>query len=182
MDGVICPSCQATNAADESFCGVCGHLLTDGAGSAAPSHGQAPDETPENCPACGAEVPEPTNLVCVDCLEPLTPRSSGATAPATLRLLFTGRPVEIPQPGIMLLGRDPQLCPVATLFASHDNISRQHASVGVDSDGTAWVRDEHSTNGTFVNNKPVPRGHTTPLTDGDQLRMGSDVTAKIELG
>ncbi|HVQ18056.1 MAG TPA: FHA domain-containing protein, partial [Actinomycetes bacterium] len=89
--------------------------------------------------------------------------------------------IEIPRASTVLLGRDPDHSPVAELFAPHDNISRRHASVGVEKDGRAWVQDENSMNGTFVNNKKAPPTHKTPLLHGDQLRMGSNVTAQVEL-
>jgi pSer/pThr/pTyr-binding forkhead associated (FHA) protein len=118
----------------------------------------------------------------------LTPQPAKAPAPGTrraetaLRLLFAGRPVDVAQPGSMLLGRDPDNSPVAALFAVHDNVSRRHASVGIEPDGTAWVRDEHSTNGTFVNDIRVPSGGTAPLVHGDQLRIASNMVAQVELG
>ena len=194
MAGVICPSCQEPNTDGEALCNACGYLLADDGGQApdpsgatqAPPAGSRPGLA--KCPACGAAIPDAANLVCVDCLEPLTPRSSSVRvtpthrAKATLRLLFAGQPVDVPRPGSVLLGRDPVHSPVAALFAAHDNVSRRHASVGIESDGTAWVRDEHSTNGTFVDNKPVPSGHTAPLSPGDQLRIASDVVARIEFG
>ena len=34
------------------------------------------------------------------------------------------------------------------------NVSRRHATIGLAPHG-AWIRDENSTNGTFVNGRPV---------------------------
>ena len=192
MAVVICPVCNTENANGETQCYSCGFPLDEQIGPAreapAGTPGPAPEPATATCPACGATIPDSANLVCVDCLEPLAPRPSGASVARTrragtaLRLLFPGKPVDVPQPGLVLLGRDPDQSPVANLFTAHDNVSRKHASVGVEPDGTAWVRDEGSTNGTFVNNKPVLGGHTAPLTHGDQLRFASDVVARVELG
>lgn len=189
MAGVICPVCGTDNTDDEALCKACGMLLAEAAEprpaaavEAEPEHPVPPAAT--RCPACGADVPDPANLVCVECLEPLAPppaardrRSGGA-----LRLVFAGQAVDVPQPGSVLLGRDPGHSPVAALFARHDNVSRRHASVGVGTDGRGWVRDEHSTNGTFVNNTRVPDGSTATLAHGDRLRIASDVVAVVEFG
>lgn len=178
MAGVICEVCGTENTDGEALCRDCGVLLAESGGRE--EEVRPPFEetvAAATCPACGAPVPDPANLVCVDCLEPLTPQEP---APSALRLLFAGRPVEVPQAGSVLLGRDPDHSPVADLFTAHDNVSRRHASVGVDADGRAWVRDEHSTNGTFVNDKPVPGGQKATLAPGDRLRMASDVVAQVQ--
>ncbi|WP_103350739.1 FHA domain-containing protein [Amycolatopsis sp. CA-128772] len=189
MAGVICPVCHTDNTDDEALCKTCGMLLAEAeeprpaaAGEAAPEQPAGP--APARCPACGADVPDPANLVCVECLEPLSPppEARGRPGGGALRLVFTGQAVDVPQPGSVLLGRDPGHSPVAALFSRHDNVSRRHASVGVGTDGRGWVRDEHSTNGTFVNNTRVPDGETAALVHGDRLRIASDVVAVVQFG
>ncbi|WP_410597391.1 FHA domain-containing protein [Amycolatopsis sp. lyj-23] len=182
MAGVICAVCGTDNTDDEALCKTCGMLLEEAEkppATAAPE--REPAEPAARCPACGAGVPDPANLVCVECLEPLAaqpaPRAGGA-----VRLVFGGQAVDVPRPGTVLLGRDPGQSPAAGVFARHDNVSRRHASVGVEPDGRMWVRDEHSTNGTFVNDTPVPGGRTAPLVHGDRLRIASDVVAVVEPG
>lgn len=169
MADVICQSCHNPNPPGEALCIVCGYELTHE--PARPPEPEVVEQT-RKCPACGAVVPEPTNLVCVDCLEPLTP------VQVKLRLHFGDHPVDVPPTGL-LLGRDPD-SPTASLLADHDNISRKHATVGV-TNGQAWVTDENSTNGTFVDDKRVSTGDKTPLRNGSTLRMGSNVIAKVEL-
>lgn len=169
MAGVICQVCETQNADGVALCTTCGYLLAEESRPAPP-----PPAATRTCPACDAPVPNPTNLVCVECLEPLTPTE------VSLRLKFGDKPVEVPSSGL-LLGRDPDQSPVADLFEDHDNISRKHATVGVEGNGKAWVRDEHSTNGTFVNNMKVAKGAKAALSNGDQLRMGSNMSAQVEL-
>lgn len=195
MAGVSCPACGEDNHVGDALCARCGFLLPendsyDPVGDTVASAARPP--APERCPACGVEVPDPTNIACVECLEefaPAPPPVPGAAGPArtrretrSLRLVFGARAVGVPDAGTMLLGRDPAVSPVAALFSDSDNVSRRHACVGVDADGSAWVRDENSTNGTFVNDKPVPSGRKTPLADGDRLRIASNVVARVELG
>jgi hypothetical protein len=202
MAGVICLVCKEANPEGEALCVGCGFLLAEVVGipakdsrseatiatDTASSAAEPARASDGRCPACEAAIPDPANLVCVECLEPLTPDhakelvSVSSCAEVPLRLYFSGQPVDIPLADTVLLGRDPDKSPVAALFANHDNVSRRHASVGAEPDGTAWVRDEHSANGTFVNDKRVPSGGTLPLMHGDQLRMASNVVAQVEFG
>ena len=61
------------------------------------------------------------------------------------------------------------------------NVSRRHATVVVDDSGHATIRDEHSTNGTFVNGDRVLPGTGVRLADGDTVRLAGDVTAEVPL-
>ncbi len=191
MAGVICPACQEANTDGEALCRNCGFLLEEAGPAPDPPRSAAPAAAPDTCPACGAEVPDAANLVCVECLEPLTPPAPPWQAPplptfredgpVSLRLLFGGPPVEVPRAGSLMLGRDPDQSPVADRFADCDNVSRRHASVGVEPDGSVWVRDEDSANGTFVNDTRIPSGGRRPLAHGDRLRLASDVIAQVEV-
>jgi hypothetical protein len=196
MAGVMCPSCRVVNDSRDALCRECGYDLAEAGAPPRPrvpleKVQAAPGPALDVCPACGADVPDPSNLVCVDCLEELSPRAQPTSASHTrreaaasggLRLLFPERSVGVPPVGALLLGRDADQSPLAALFAARDNVSRRHASVGVGPDGTGWVRDEFSTNGTFVNGTRVPPGATVPLADGDEVRIASDVTARVEVG
>jgi pSer/pThr/pTyr-binding forkhead associated (FHA) protein len=81
----------------------------------------------------------------------------------------------------LLLGRDPAESLVAAAFANFENVSRRHATVMVDDSGRASIRDEDSTNGTFVNGDRVLPGIAVRLTDGDIVRLGADVSAEVNL-
>jgi pSer/pThr/pTyr-binding forkhead associated (FHA) protein len=48
-------------------------------------------------------------------------------------------------------------------------VSRVHCRLTSDAHGTLEVEDLHSTNGTFVNERPVKRARLVP---GDRLRVG----------
>jgi len=98
-----------------------------------------------------------------------------------LRLAFATGNVEVPAGTSLLLGRDPAESLVAAAFAQFDNVSRRHATVTVDDAGHATIRDEHSTNGTYVNGDRVLPGTAVRLADGDTVRLGADVTADVLL-
>lgn len=153
------------------------------------------------CPVCAAEV-KPEDLICFTCganlprrrpdedppaaatvmQEYLRPQqASGSISSAVLRLAFPTGNVDIPAGTSLLLGRDPAESLVAAAFSGFENVSRRHATVTVDDAGHATIRDEHSTNGTFVNGDRVLPGTTVRLADGDALRLGGDATAEVLL-
>ena len=96
-----------------------------------------------------------------------------------LQLSFHFGVVELEVGQEMMLGRD---APDRRLAPLHDmnNVSRQHATIGLSTRG-AWVRDEHSTNGTYVNGSPVVAGETVDLAEGAELRLASNVRADVRL-
>jgi pSer/pThr/pTyr-binding forkhead associated (FHA) protein len=153
------------------------------------------------CPTCAAQV-KPADLICFTCGANLPRADSWDDQPASatimqeylkrddrpaqisasvLRLSFPAGNVEIPAGTSLLLGRDPAESLVAAAFASYENVSRRHATVTMDDAGHASIRDEHSTNGTFVNNDRVLPGTAVRLADGDMVRLGADVTAEVLL-
>ena len=153
------------------------------------------------CPACAAQV-KPGDLICFTCGanlprggwedDPPAPATvmqeylrreekTAGISPAVLRLAFPTGNVEVPAGTSLLLGRDPAESLVAAAFSGFENVSRRHATVTMDDAGHATVRDEHSTNGTFVNGDRVLPGTTVRLADGDQVRLAADVTGEVLL-
>jgi hypothetical protein len=155
------------------------------------------------CPGCAAEV-RPDDLICFTCGANLPRhrpsdedapasatvmqeylrregRPTGPISAAVLRLAFPTGNVEVPAGTSLLLGRDPGESLVAAAFASFENVSRRHATVTVDDSGHATIRDERSTNGTFVNDDRVLPGTAVRLADGDVVRLGADVAGEVLL-
>ncbi|MEW2520977.1 FHA domain-containing protein [Actinacidiphila alni] len=97
-----------------------------------------------------------------------------------LHLRFPGGETVPVEPGHMIrLGRDPRRCPAVPFLAAHDNLSRIHATIGVEADGSAWVADESSTNGTFAHGYRLAPGERSPLRPGDSIRLAADVTVRL---
>ncbi len=71
---------------------------------------------------------------------------------------------------LLYLGRD-ETCQVRP---PDSLVSRVHAAVWVDR-GDVQVRDEHASNGTFVNGVRLASGQTRPLRAGDQLQVGNSL-------
>jgi len=153
------------------------------------------------CPDCATEVGS-GDLICFTCGANL-PRIMSADDPplaitvaqkavsgqkearrissAVLRISFPAGNVEVPAGTSVLLGRDPAESLVAAAFEQCENVSRRHAMITVDDAGHATIRDEHSTNGTFVNNDRLLPGTDVRLVDGDTVRLAADVTGLVSV-
>ena len=159
MATLTCPNCAAEVKPDDLICFTCGANL--------PRPGASEDD-----------VPAPTTVM----QEYLRPdRRGGSISPAVLRLAFPTGNVEVPAGTSLLLGRDPAESLVAAAFSQYENVSRRHATVTVDDAGHATIRDENSTNGTFVNGDRVLPGINVRLADGDVVRLAADVAADVVL-
>lgn len=137
--------------------------------------GPASDSTAFMCPHCEAVLSNPAAVQCDNCLRPIRQRTP------VLRVIFPSGEVKVSVGQHLVLGRDAGQSPVASTFIQYDNVSRRHSTLWLDPSGAAWVRDEGSTNGTFVNGERLPRGVEAPLHDGDQLRLAADVTGTVQL-
>ena len=67
----------------------------------------------------------------------------------------------------------------ADLPLNDDGLSRVHATIYRDGD-RVWILDEASTNGTYVNEVPVPPTGS-PLKDGDEISLGNHTTIVISV-
>ncbi|MGC0404852.1 hypothetical protein RKD27_007496 [Streptomyces sp. SAI-126] len=190
MARLKCPDCPNEVVEGDLVCGNCGNLFV-GAVQPVPM----PESSPEPEPESGfRHEPEPRRLPepageagpAGPAPDPEPLRTGAAPLPTTvdragvLELRFPGGSIVVRSGREVVLGRDPQLCPVAaTRLAEYDNVSRRHATVGLDPDGTCWVRDEGSVNGTFVDGRELEPGERGALHDGARLRLASDVVAHV---
>jgi hypothetical protein len=216
MARLICadPACGVAVSRADPVCWSCGSsLLEDGATVEAPADtvqapvpgaGQQPAATPpagpvDRCPTCGAGIPDPRHLVCLQCMTELRPAAPPTAVPGTppgpegrdsyatvrehgdtkLTVTFTFGAIELSVGQEVLLGRDASDHRLASLH-DKDNVSRRHATIGLTPRG-AWIRDEKSTNGTFVDGRRVASGAEAALAGGEELRLASDVRATVRL-
>jgi hypothetical protein len=165
--------------------------------------GRVPSMATPTCPACAAQV-GPTDLICFTCganlpkvrLAPEFDDSLPVTvaqktippdahrrgiSSVVLQISFPAGNVEVPAGTSILLGRDPAESLVAAAFDGCENVSRRHAMILVDDAGHATIRDEGSTNGTFVNGDRLLPGVDVRLVDGDTVRLAADVTGRVSL-
>lgn len=192
MASLTCPGCNAPVQEDDLICFRCGTNL--------PRPGEPeelatpptvmqeyirPDATTTakamvTCPSCGSALTDRSARACAACRTPL-PKPTGPIAPVVLRLIFPTGNVDVPAGTSLVLGRDPEVSLVAAAFDGHENVSRRHATVTVTDTGEATIRDEYSTNGTFVNGDRALPGTEVRLADGDSVRLAADVTAEVSL-
>ncbi|MBX3355790.1 MAG: FHA domain-containing protein [Phycisphaeraceae bacterium] len=83
-----------------------------------------------------------------------------------------GRRFELPAPEPQLIGRSTEALPF-----TDPSISRRHAEL-TPSAGEWWLRDLHSSNGTFVNGSPVL--DVVRLRPGDRIRCGDTLMRVME--
>ena len=174
MASLSCPDCGVKVQPEDLICFRCGANLPHHPGPdddvLTPTISQrfiaAGSDPGAFCPNCGASVADAADVVCSTCGTPLP----------------TGRRRRISPVGTsVMLGRDPAESLVAAAFAQFDNVSRRHATVQVDDAGHATIRDENSTNGTYVNDDRVLPGAEVRLVDGDRVRLAADVTGSVSL-
>jgi DNA-directed RNA polymerase subunit RPC12/RpoP len=184
---LTCPNCAVRVQPEDLICFRCGANLPhmDAADDDLPtptvSQKYMSRDDQSTCPNCGARIEDPADQVCLECREPLPGTGGRRISPVVLRIAFPTGNVEVPAGTTLLLGRDPAQSLVAAAFARFDNVSRRHATVTVDDSGRATIRDEGSTNGTFVNEERLPSGAEVRLVDADRVRLGADVTGEVYL-
>ena len=188
MASLSCPDCGVKVQPEDLICFRCGANLPHASGSdddlLTPTISQkfiAAGDPLASCPRCGTQVSDAADVVCSVCGEPLPTGRRRHISPVVMRITFPTGNVDIPAGTSVLLGRDPAESLVAAAFAHFDNVSRRHATVQVDDSGHASIRDENSTNGTYVNDDRILPGMAVRLVDGDRVRLAADVTGDVSL-
>jgi predicted nucleic acid-binding Zn ribbon protein len=189
MASLSCPDCGVKVQPEDLICFRCGANLPHSPGPdddvLTPTISQrfiAPGSEPGSfCPNCGAGVSDAADVVCSTCGTPLPTGRRRRISTVVMRITFPTGNVDIPAGTSVMLGRDPAESLVAAAFARFDNVSRRHATVQVDDSGHATIRDEGSTNGTYVNDDRVLPGTEVRLVDGDRVRLAADVTGNVSL-
>jgi ribosomal protein L37E len=188
MASLSCPDCGVKVHQEDLICFRCGANLPHVSGPdddlLTPTISQkfiAAGDRSASCPRCGTPVADAADVVCTTCGEPLPTGQRRRISPVVMRITFPTGNVDIPAGTSVLLGRDPAESLVAAAFARFDNVSRRHATVHVDDYGHASIRDENSTNGTYVNDDRVLPGVDVRLVDGDRIRLAADVSGDVSL-
>ena len=188
MGSLSCPDCGVKVQPEDLICFRCGANLPHASGSdddlLTPTISQkfvAVGDPSAACLRCGTPVSDAADVVCSVCGEPLPTGRRRRISPVVMRITFPTGNVDIPAGTSVLLGRDPAESLVAAAFARFDNVSRRHATVRVDDAGHASIKDENSTNGTYVNEDRVLPGTEVRLVDGDRVRLAADVTGDVSL-
>ncbi|HZQ05442.1 MAG TPA: FHA domain-containing protein [Anaerolineae bacterium] len=132
----------------------------------------------KTCPTCDRRN-DAVNATCTFCGTALA-QAEIFDAPALERprLTINHHPVQVPLKTELIIGRadrandwipDIDLTPHGGNAAS--GVSRRHAQLVWD--GTWWIQDLNSANGTLVNQVPVTPGQRVALPDGAIIQIGT---------
>jgi hypothetical protein len=124
------------------------------------------------CWNCGTPSPNLSNDVC------LNPACRRSLVPPALVVTFQDGQLELQRGDTLMLGR---LGRHADKFLSYPNVSREHACIGVEADGRAWVKPRPVVNGTFVNEREVDPDRQHDLRNQDTLRLGRDCKGTVRV-
>jgi pSer/pThr/pTyr-binding forkhead associated (FHA) protein len=80
--------------------------------------------------------------------------------PSNLSVIHMGKPNDQIPPDIDVSG-----------FPNSEIVSRVHADIRVEGD-SYFIEDVGSSNGTYVNHTPLPRGNRHRLRTGDRISLG----------
>jgi hypothetical protein len=143
---VYCPECGFQNPEAANYCSKCGALLVKDESGTETTMTFTPDDADDEAGLALDEM--------------------GIKGPALVVRSGGGRAGEIFQPAgeRTLIGRSPD----CDIFLDDVTVSRKHA-VLAERDGTFYIEDQGSLNGTFVNKKRIESGE---LEDGDELQVG----------
>jgi hypothetical protein len=145
MSHVYCPECGFQNPESANYCAKCGALLVRDSG-AETTMAYLPDERDDDI----AEALEDLGVKG----PALVVRSGGGRTGETFR----------PEGDRTTIGRSPD----CEIFLDDVTVSRRHA-VLVRRNGSFFIEDLGSLNGTFLNRQRIDSGE---LADGDELQIG----------
>ena len=112
---------------------------------------------------------------------------TAAIVPAPLSCLLEGRDTEgravvvkigaelLGSPEGVVVGRSPAR---AGAVIDHQEASRAHFRLTVE-DGTLFIADLHSTNGTYVNGNEAGTDEPVPLANGDEIGVGAAIRLTV---
>lgn len=190
-----CPNCGATIQTDATFCGQCGFSLKPNmpstvetpAGevlvatvvnqSTTPNHETASVSQPVevsqeiSTPAIIPTIVEPEVAPAAPVVMTTQLQQQSAKLlhirtntiielPTNLSVIHMGKPNERIPPDIDVSG-----------FPDSEIVSRSHADIRVEGDAH-YLEDVGSSNGTYINNVPLPRGNRHRLRPGDRISLG----------
>jgi pSer/pThr/pTyr-binding forkhead associated (FHA) protein len=188
-----CPQCGTARTAADKFCEVCGYDFL--ARQAA--------EAPKPAPAATSEPATPSAAASEPKNEAPASAPSGATWQIVVRADRARYDADVPDaPPVpdkynertvaltgdrLLIGRESQsrgIHPDLDLSGQPEDtgISRSHATLVHQKDGSYAIVDDGSTNGTHVNDgvDPIARGEPVVLADGDRVYIGAWTVLEVQ--
>ena len=179
MAALKCPVHGPQENTGQTLCAICMEFLVL---DVEPVSAEPPPDGAEMCPepGCGTAL--------VDGLCPVHSLGAGPQLRATTRdedqeppasVLFPWGAVELDRDEVWI-GRSPDCGVIAAKVDRYDNISRRHA-VLLRRGNEIWLRDQRSTNGTYVNERRLEPDQPWRLSHGDVIRFAADLRATVQL-
>ncbi|MBD1824606.1 FHA domain-containing protein [Cyanobacteria bacterium FACHB-DQ100] len=178
---IACPNCSATIQADASFCGQCGfNLKSMNASMLSTPESSDPQKLPDPVIPDALIEPDPIVLPTQAEAAPASiPQSNSVTqlqqSYARLLNLQTSTEIEIPPSlTVIHIGKPNDRIPPdidVSGFPNSEIVSRIHADIRVEGDAY-YIEDVGSSNGTYINNSPLPMGNRHRLRAGDRISLG----------
>jgi hypothetical protein len=182
----VCSTCETHNPPNEFFCAGCGAGISSiepteqppAVAATSATHATAVAAHPHHdsgnvrCPNPDCGLEQVSGDRCARC--------DTALPAAVSWLLVWPWNQETVLAGALPIGREssPEWLLRQYQREGFDNLSRSHALL--ETSGTrAQVTDLHSSNGTFLNGKPLAPQSTTSLQSGDELRFASRLTLTV---
>ncbi len=185
-----CPNCGTSVQTDATFCGQCGFNLSSGNVTAAgPTvatniSSAIPDLVspeplvqPEPLPSPPQPDPTPVSVTVVSSSPPTPAATRTQLQQQKVKLLHvqTDTVIELPQNlSVIHIGKPNERIPPdvdVSGFPNSEIVSRIHADIRVEGDAY-YLEDVGSSNGTYVNNMPLPPGNRHRLRAGDRITLG----------
>lgn len=190
-----CPTCAAPVQVGARFCGQCGMDLTRAIADEDAASAASSDEPRVNngeaavaasaWPAPVAAAETATTAAVVPPTAPPLQADAMETAAndvtqlqinrAKLLHMQTDTPIELPQSlEILHIGKPNNRVPPdidISGFPDSEIVSRVHAHIRIEADAY-YIEDAGSSNGTYINNLPLPVGNRHRLRGGDRIALG----------
>ncbi len=194
---ITCPSCGADVQSDATFCGQCGYNLQPTSGSEVtpppdliptavsppvPLVPPAPIPLEKSSSSTEPTPPDPVSVTATPANpDPIVSPSSVTPATqlqqqlAQLVHVQTNTVIELPQNlSVIHVGKPNDLVPPdvdVSGFPNSEVVSRKHSDIRVEGDAF-YIEDMGSSNGTYINNIPLPPGNRHRLRPGDRISLG----------
>jgi len=143
-------------------------------------------DPPPAPPPVPVAAPTPEPPVAAPPAAPAEPKSAESPLPWDLPRTFlevTGGGQWLKDPRYAIYKRELQIGGDAArgvdLHVDQPGVSGLHCTVQLFPRGDVWVRDEGSSNGTFVDGERIPKGGKRKLELGGELRLGSEIRFRL---
>lgn len=170
-DGAVvtkCPNCQADVPPNATFCGECGFSLID-------SHDSVDDDMVDDSEV---EIPSYDNSSQATRAETSIKQETLLQTPsASLLHVQTNTTIELASDlPIIHMGKANETVPPdidVSGFPNSQIVSRIHADIRQEN-GSYFLEDTGSANGTYINHVPLAKGNRHRLINGDRIALGKE--------